>query len=490
MPTVRNHLFIGAQWVESDSGRSIEAINPATEGAIGSVPDASPEDVGRAIAAARLAFDEGPWPHLQPIERAGILRTMAGIMRRRKNELVELDIAEVGRARMLSESTFVELPIAHLEDMADRVLPQFEFSEAMLPHVTEYGVGSGVVRREPFGVASIITPYNAPFFLAVMKLAPALGAGCTTILKPSPYTPLSAFLIAEIAEEAGLPPGVLNVVTGSEEAGTLLTTHPAVDLVSFTGSDGVGRRIMGQGADTLKKVVLELGGKSANIVCDDADLGKVIPDVVMNFTANSGQGCSMLTRTLVHASLHDDLVAGLKAAVDHVKVGDPADPTVTMGPLIRAAQRDKVEGLIAAGLDEGAHLAFGGGRPPHLAKGFFVEPTLFVDVDNSMSIAQREFFGPVSVIIPFHEDDEAVRLANQSDFGLAGGVWSGDAARAFRMAERIRAGMISINGGGSGLSPHGSFGGYKASGIGREWGKWGLAEFLQLKSMVWSMARG
>ena len=344
MPTVRNHLFIGAQWVESDSGRSIEAINPATEGAIGSVPDASPEDVGRAIAAARLAFDEGPWPHLQPIERAGILRTMAGIMRRRKNELVELDIAEVGRARMLSESTFVELPIAHLEDMADRVLPQFEFSEAMLPHVTEYGVGSGVVRREPFGVASIITPYNAPFFLAVMKLAPALGAGCTTILKPSPYTPLSAFLIAEIAEEAGLPPGVLNVVTGSEEAGTLLTTHPAVDLVSFTGSDGVGEKDHGTGCGHVEEGRVGAGGKSANIVCDDADLGKVIPDVVMNFTANSGQGCSMLTRTLVHASLHDDLVAGLKAAVDHVKVGDPADPTVTMGPLIRAGPEGQGRG--------------------------------------------------------------------------------------------------------------------------------------------------
>ncbi|WP_242422627.1 aldehyde dehydrogenase family protein, partial [Frankia torreyi] len=335
-----------------------------------------------------------------------------------------------------------------------------------------------------------ITPYNAPFFLAAFKLAPALAAGCTTVLMPSPYTPLSAFLVAEIAEEAGLPPGVLNVVTGTPAAGELLTSHPAVDIVSFTGSDTVGRRIVKQAADTLKKVVLELGGKSANIVCEDADLTKVIPDVVMNFTVNCGQGCSMLTRTLVHESIHDDLVAGLKEAMDHVRIGDPADPTVTMGPLISAAQRDKVETLIRAGLDEGAQLAYGGGRPAHLTKGFFVEPTVFVGVENSMTIAQREFFGPVTVVIPFRDDDEAVRLANDSDFGLGGGVWSGDPARAYRIGGRIRAGMVSLNGGTGGLSPHGPFGGYKASGIGREWGKWGLSEFLQHKSLVWPMASG
>jgi aldehyde dehydrogenase (NAD+) len=490
MPVIRDRLFIGGDWIESDSNRTAKAINPATEDVIGVVPDASLSDVTRAINAARIAFDEGPWPHTPPLERAQVLLRMATEMRRRKAELIELDIAEVGRARMLSESTFVELPIQHLEDLATRVLPQFDFMEAMLPDVTSYGVGTGVVKREPFGVASVITPYNAPFFLAVMKLGPALGAGCTTILKPSPLTPLSAYVMAEIAEAAGLPPGVLNVVSGSSEAASLLTSHPGVDLVSFTGSDVVGRKILGQSADTLKKVLLELGGKSANLVCDDADLAKVIPDVMMNFTTSCGQGCSMLTRTLVHSSLHDDLVAGLKSATDRVKVGDPSDPTVSMGPLISAAQRDKVENLIRTGLNEGAHLAFGGGRPAHLSRGFFIEPTLFVDVHNSMEIAQREFFGPVNVVIPFEDDDQAVAIANESDFGLAGGVWSGDPSRAYRLGERIRAGMISINGGGGGLSPHGPFGGYKSSGIGREWGKWGLSEFLQHKSMVWSMARG
>ena len=486
----REHLYIGGRWTASDGDATQTAINPANEEPIGTVPQASASDVTRAIEAAREAFDNGPWPRMKPRERAKVLSRMAEIMRRRQRELADLDVTEVGRARLLAESLFVDIPITHFEDMAERVLPGFEFDEPMLPYVTDLGVGQGVVRREPYGVASIITPFNAPFFLAAFKLAPALAAGCTTILMPSPNTPLSAFVMAEIADEAGLPAGVLNVVTGSPEAGMLLTTHPGIDLVSFTGSDAVGRKVMAQSADTLKKVVLELGGKSANIVCEDADLSRVIPDVVANFTINAGQGCSMLTRTLVHTSIHDELVNGLKAAMDHIKVGDPADETVTMGPLISAAQRDRVEQLIQAGLAEGAQLARGGGRPAHLAKGFFVEPTVFVGVDNSMTIAQREFFGPVTVVIPFGDDAEAVRLANESDFGLAGGVWSGDPARAYRIGEQIQAGMVSLNGGGSGLSPHGPFGGYKASGFGREWGKWGLSEFLQHKALVWSMAKG
>jgi acyl-CoA reductase-like NAD-dependent aldehyde dehydrogenase len=415
---------------------------------------------------------------------------MAEIMRRRQGEIVALDVAEVGRARLLAESIFVEIPIEHWEHMADRVLPSYEFEQAIPPQVNDLGVGQGVVLREPYGVASVITPYNAPFFLALFKLAPALAAGCTTILKPSPNTPLSAFLMAEIAEEAGLPAGVLNVVTGSPEVSALLTSHPSVDLVSFTGSDAVGRMIMSQASQTLKKVVLELGGKSANIVCDDADLDKVIPSVLASITVTCGQGCANLTRTLVHESRHDEVVARLKIALDQVTMGDPSDPAVTMGPLISAAQRQRVEDLIRVGVDEGAQIVHGGGRPQHLSKGFFIEPTVFVDVDNTMAIAQREFFGPVNVIIPFRTDEDAIRLANQSDYGLAGGVWSGDAARAYRIGARLRTGTVSLNGGGPGLTPHAPFGGYKASGIGREWGKWGLEEFLQHKAMLWPMATG
>ncbi|MCW2623265.1 MAG: putative aldehyde dehydrogenase, partial [Frankiales bacterium] len=265
-------LYIGGQWVAPSASTVLKAINPATEEVIGVVPEADETDVRRAIAAAREAFDEGPWPRMTPTERSKVLLRMAEIMRRRQAEIADLDIAEVGRSRMMSESIFVDIPIAHWEDMAGRVLLSYAFEQAMLPQVNDYGVGQGVVQREAYGVASIITPYNAPFFLACFKLAPALAAGCTTILKPSPNTPLSAFLMAEIADEAGLPPGVLNVVTGPPEVSALLTSHPDVDVVSFTGSDAVGRHIMRQASDTLKKVVLELGGKSANIICEDADL--------------------------------------------------------------------------------------------------------------------------------------------------------------------------------------------------------------------------
>jgi aldehyde dehydrogenase (NAD+) len=485
----RADLYIDGGWRPASAGDVVEAINPASEAVIGTVAQAGPADVDAAIGAARRAFDTGPWPHTSPRERAAALLRMAEIMRRRREELVDLDVAEVGRPRFISEAVFVDLPIDHIADMAERVLATFPFTEPMPPAVGPMGIGQGVIHREPYGVAALITPYNAPFFLACMKLGPALAAGCTTVLKPSPYTPLSAFVVAEIAEEAGLPPGVVNVVTGPPEVGERLTTDPRIDLVSFTGSDVVGRRIAAQAAGTLKKVVLELGGKSANIVCDDADLAKVVPDVLMNFTINSGQGCSMLTRTLVHRSRHDELVAGLKVALEFVTVGDPVDPAVTMGPLISAAQRAKVEGLIQSAVDEGAELVHGGGRPPHLEKGFFVEPTVFVGVDNRMTIAQREVFGPVTVIIPFDDDDDAVRIANESDYGLAGGAWSGNPGRAYGIARRVRAGTIMVNGGTPAFTAHSPFGGYKQSGLGREWGRWGLEEFLQTKSILWPVGR-
>ena len=279
---------------------------------------------------------------------------------------------------------------------------------------------------------------------------------------------------------------MLNIVTGDIAAGQALTSHPGVDVVSFTGSDAVGRLVYSQAAPTLKKVILELGGKSANIILPDADLSRVVPNVVLNMTVQAGQGCSLLTRTLVHESRLDELAGQVKTALDAIKVGDPADPATTMGPLISAAQRAKVESLIQAGRDEGAQIAYGGGRPAGLNRGFFIEPTLFVDVDNSMTIAQKEFFGPVGVVIPFKDEEEAIRLANDSDFGLAGGVWAADPVHAYRIAIRIRAGLVYINGGGAGSSPHTPFGGYKNSGLGVERGDYGLEEFLLTKSIIWS----
>jgi acyl-CoA reductase-like NAD-dependent aldehyde dehydrogenase len=426
---------------------------------------------------------------MKPRERAAIMLKMGEAFRRRRADIVELNIREAGSVRMLAEFLQVGIPIEHFIDMAERVVPRFDFEQPMLPYVG-MGIGQGVIVREPYGVAGLISAYNFPFFLNLFKLAPALAAGCTTVLKPSPYTPLEALIIGEIADEAGLPPGVLNIVTGDVAAGEALTRHPMVDMVSFTGSDAVGRKVYTQGADTLKKVVLELGGKSANVILDDANIEKVVGDVIAGFTIHAGQGCSLLTRTIVHESLHDELVSRVKAGLDYVKVGDPSDPATAMGPLISAQQRAKVEELIRVGQQEGAHIAHGGGRPAGLDKGFFVEPTLFTGVGNAMQIAQKEFFGPVGIMIPFRTEDEAVRLANESPFGLGGGVWSGDPVRAYNIARQLRTGTVILNGGGGGLSPHAAFGGYKQSGLGREWGEHGLSEFLQTKSISWGVAAG
>ena len=482
---VPHRLYIDGSWTDSDGDSVLSVLNPATEEVIATVPEGTVTDVERAVVAARRAFDEGPWPTLSQRERAAAMLRFADALQARARDLVELNIAEVGSIRSWAEFLQVGLPIEHFRDMAERVLMQFPFEKPMPPTLGPT-LAQGVVRREPRGVAALVSAYNAPTFLNLMKLAPALAAGCTVILKPAPATPLEALLLGEIADEAGLPPGVLNVVTGDVAASQVLTSHPGVDVVSFTGSDAVGRLVYSQAAPTLKKVILELGGKSANIVLPDADLARVAANVVLNMTVQAGQGCSLLTRTLVHESRLDELVGLVKQALDGVRVGDPADPAATMGPLISAAQREKVEKLIRVGVDEGARIEYGGGRPVRLDKGFFVEPTLFLDVDNSMTIAQQEFFGPVGVVIPFKDEQEAIRLANDSDFGLAAGVWAADPVHAYRVATRVRAGLLYINGGGAGSSPHTPFGGYKASGLGVERGEYGLDEFLLAKSIIWS----
>jgi aldehyde dehydrogenase (NAD+) len=490
MTAVRTpNLYIDGTWVGSTGAETLEVINPATEELIGTVPQATPADVHRAVAAARQAFDAGPWPRMTPAERAAILANMAAELDRRRPELIELNIAEAGSTRALAEFLQIVTPIEHLADLAARVMPRFDFEAPMLP-VVGRGIGQGVVLREPYGVAALVTAFNFPFYLNLFKTGPALAAGCTVVLKCSPYTPLEALVLGEAAEVAGLPPGVLNIVTGDIDAGEALTRHPDVDIVSFTGSDVVGRKVYGQGAETLKKVVLELGGKSANIILDDVDLDKVLESVLGGFITHAGQGCALFTRILVHHSLHDEVVARVKAVLDFITVGDPSDPSVMMGPLIREVQRERVEALIRKGLDEGAQLAHGGGRPAHLDRGFFLEPTLFVAVDNAMTIARKELFGPVGVVIPFRDEQEAIDIANDSDYGLAAGVWSGDPARALRVARQLRTGMVVLNGGGGGLNPCGPFGGYKQSGIGRENGEFGLGEFLQHKAIHWGVASG
>jgi len=489
MTTMPEHLFIDGAWVDSDGPDITEVHNPATGEVIGRVPTATRSDVVRAVEAARRAFDEGPWPHTSPAERAAVMLRMADVMERRLPELVELNIAEAGTVRALAQTRQVADPIRTFRDLAERVMPTFPWQRSLDP-VFGRGIGQGVLQRDPFGVAALISAYNFPTYLNLAKLGPALAAGCTTVLKPAPTTPLEALVLGEIAEEAGLPAGVLNIVTGDIEAGAELTTNPMVDLVSFTGSDAVGRAVYQQAAATMKKVVLELGGKSANIICDDADVDRALPGVVAGIVNHAGQGCALLTRTLVHASRRDELAEKAVAALERVVVGDPAAPGTTMGPLISAAQRDRVEALIRSGQAEGAKLAFGGGRPAGLDNGWFVEPTLFVDVDNGMEIAQREFFGPVGVVISVADDEEAVRVANDSPFGLAGSVWAKDPMRAYGIARRIRTGTVTINGGGGGSNPDTAFGGYKQSGLGREWGAHGIDEYLQTQCVMWGVAGG
>jgi aldehyde dehydrogenase (NAD+) len=489
MTTWPTQLYVDGAWRPASDGGTLLVHDPATGALVGEVAEATVADVETAIVAARRAFDDGPWPRMPVPERQQVLRAFAEGLEAREQQFVDVVVAEAGVTLQLARTAQVRAPLVHFRDMVERVLPTYAFSRPQ-PPTFGLGIGQGVVLREPAGVVAAITAFNWPFFLNISKIAPALAAGCTVVLRPSPLTPLSALLLGEVAEEAGLPAGVLNIVTGGLEAAALLTNHPAVDVVSFTGSDAVGRQVMAQAAVGVKRTVLELGGKSANIILDDADLERVAPYAVTNFTRHSGQGCACFTRILVHESRHDELVERMVAVLHGVRVGDPADPATDMGPLISAQQRERVESYVAVGREEGATVAFGGGRPPGLDAGHYVEPTLFTNVKNSMRIAQEEIFGPVGVVIPFSSDDEAVALANDSDFGLSGAVWSRDPQRAYRLATRLRTGMVTLNGGGGGVNAHGPFGGYKTSGIGREFGEAGLEEYLETKAVNWPVAPG
>ncbi len=488
-----DRLYIDGQWVAAGGGTDA-VLNPATEAVIGHAPVGNAAAADAAIAAARHAFDSGPWPRMAMHERADALRRMHAALVARRSRIVSLIVAEVGCAQGITNAMQVDAPLAHLlsalehSTRDDTIRLPIETVPNLFDPAGPRAIGGTTVVREPVGVVTGITGYNFPFLLNLSKIVPALLAGNTLVLKPSPFTPFSALLFGEVAEEAGLPPGVLNVVTGGPDVGTLLTTDPRIDLVTFTGSEGVGAAIMAQAAPTLKRVHLELGGKSALIVRADADVTAAATKAVAILSVNCGQGCALLTRLLVHNSIRRQFVEAAKAVAAHWKIGDPADPTVLMGPLIRESQRAKVEHFIQLGRDEGATLAYGGGRPSGLDKGFFTEITLFDDVRNSMTIAQEEIFGPVGAIIGFDTDDEAIAIANDSRFGLNGGIETADAATAYEMALRIRAGSVALNGG-TGKMSYAPIGGYKRSGIGREYGPDWLREYQHEKSIFYPIGR-
>lgn len=481
-------LYVDGRWTAAAGGRTFAVLNPATETNIGDAPDGSAEDMSRAIAAARKAFDEGPWPRMSRRERAGYLHRMAGWLREHADQVTDLVIDEAGATINLCRM----IQVAAVAEQIDLVADSAVEAGDTVPVPPKFGqnIGNRMVVREPVGVTGLITPWNFPYFLNGFKIAPALMAGCTAVLKPSPVTPHSGLLFGLVADAIGLPPGVLNIVTGqANELGAQLVESPLIDMISFTGSAATGRTIQAASGATLKRLALELGGKSAIIMLDDASPELVAQVAVGAICTHGGQGCAITTRVLVPRRHHAALVEAVKGAAAGVKVGDPRDPSVAFGPLISAAHRERVENYIRIGKEEGATLLLGGDRPAHLPKGYFLNLTVFSEARNEMRVAREEIFGPVQTIIPYDGgDDAAVRIANDSPYGLSGSVWTSNITRGMAVARQIRTGGISVNGGGGLGTPMGfdmPFGGFKQSGHGREHGAWGLADFEELKSLSW-----
>lgn len=478
-------MLIGGELVDADSGRTFDNVNPATEEVLGQVADAGNAEMHRAIDAARAAFDETDWSTNHSL-RKHCLEQLQAALEREREELREELIAEVGLPRMATHGPGLDAPLQDALSYPAKLIEEFGW-EVALPDAPGLmgGIQARRVIKEPVGVVGAIVPWNFPFEVTMQKLGQVLATGNTMVLKPAPDTPWNATRIGRLAAEAtDIPPGVLNVVTSSDHlVGEELTLSPKVDLISFTGSTAVGQRIMEKGSATMKRVFLELGGKSATIVLDDADLPSAVL-AGLGVCFHAGQGCAIQTRMLLPRSRYDEGVELLKGAFANVPYGDPSRADVMMGPLISAKQRARVEGYIQKGVEEGATLAVGGGRPSHLPKGWFLEPTLFVDVDNSMTIAQEEIFGPVLVVIPFEDDDDAVRIANDSRYGLSGGVFSATLERSMAVARRLRTGGVSVNGGAP-YGPDVPFGGYKYSGIGRQNGLAGFDQYLEVKSVAW-----
>jgi len=474
-------LYINGKLREAAGGARYEDIAPWTGEIIGYAADASAADMEEAIAAARRAFDETDWSTNKALRREVVVK-LGDRLKANRDRLAAIAQHETGSAMGAVYSVQVDGPLAAIDELLT-IFDEIAWEKPMGERVGWGSTSNRILVKEAAGVVGVITPWNVPFYITIGKVIPALLAGCTVIIKPAPDTPLFSTIIGEMAEEAGVPPGVLNVVCGSDPVllGEMLVTDKRVDLISFTGSTGVGKRIMEKGAATLKRLFLELGGKSAAIILEDTpNFAEAVSQSVVCFHA--GQGCATITRLLVPRSRYQEAVAVLEAtyAAYSQMWGDPNEPANVMGPLISAKQRVRVMGYIQSGIDEGARLLAGGRAPADRGGGFFVEPTCFVDVTNDMKIAREEIFGPVLVVIPFEDEDDAVRIANDSDYGLSGGVRSGDLDRAMKIAKRIRTGTVGVNGGMS-IAVDLPFGGYKQSGIGKEWGHEGFDEYLETK---------
>jgi acyl-CoA reductase-like NAD-dependent aldehyde dehydrogenase len=472
-----DRFFIGGEWVTPASDATIDVVDSTNEETYYSIAEAAPADMARAVAAARRAFDEGPWPTLTHTARAEYLRALGAGLMERNDVLGQLWPRESGA--LYKTAQHAGRIGARALDMYAALAETFPFEEECPPSA---GGEFGLLVREPVGVVGAIIPWNAPVALICHKIGPALLAGCTVVLKSSPEAPGEGYVFAEVAEQIGLPPGVLNVVTADREVSELLVRDPGVDKITFTGSTAAGRRIASLCGERIARCTLELGGKSAAVILDDMDLGTAAKTLARAECALSGQVCSSLTRIIVTEDRHDELVDALADAFSQVRVGDPFDDQTQMGPLVAERQRERVLGFVAKGVEEGAKLVTGGGRPQHLDRGFYVEPTVFGRVDNASTIAREEIFGPVLSVIPAADERDAVRIANDTIYGLNASVFTHDADRAREVAGQLRSGTVGHNNFRTDFGM--SFGGFKQSGIGREGNREGLLPFLETKAVI------
>ena len=469
----KDKLFIGGQWVDPAGTSLIEVISPHTEEVIAKTPEGTNADIDLAVAKAREAFDRGPWPRTTPAERAEVMAKLSQAIQARSQEFADAITDQNGSPSSWSLMGQVFSSTMVL-DFYTGLANTYAFQEE------RQGLfGPALVRKEPVGVAAAIVPWNVPLFVTMLKLGPALCAGATVVLKPAPETVVDSYLLAECIQEAGLPEGVINIVPAGREVGEYLVTHPDIDKVGFTGSTAVGKHIAKLCGERLRRFTLELGGKSAAIILDDADIGALATGLLPASMMNNGQACVAQTRVLASRAKYDEVVDALTEGIKALKLGDPKDPQVAVGPLVAKRQQDRVLGYIEKGKDEGAEITVGGGKG--MDHGWYIEPTLFRNVDNKMTIAQEEIFGPVVAVIPYDDENDAINIANDSEYGLSGTVWSKDTDRAFEIAKQVRTGTISING--FTLDFSCPFGGFKSSGMGRELGPEGLEAYLELKTV-------